>query len=359
MSSDAIDNFIEARYEEYLGLRRQKLKEEQEIRIKKKEEKEKEKNERIEKEKNEQEKKMSTGNNSEATNMAAKPSEESNSPQNNIIDVLLKDEKSSGEKNEEMNNVGNLTKDEPSELAKTIKNRRLQVELKKQEMEKKEKEQRERRLKEEEEFRREQVRQEHEDSITKFKASLRMVPLGYDRYHRRYWLFNGISGLFVEDGWMSFTSWRPETPSPDEEDDDNDDTGKEAISVDEDSAANKVQDDGGSEVITIDESMRDVEVVTKEKEENGSEDVVILKEIEDNRQDTKTDDSVDKSLRDVPYTWYYYDELEDIKALMEGFTARGIRESVLLQVLEGEKSNIEKNLKSKRYDLFIIHNLNQ
>lgn len=60
--------------------------------------------------------------------------------------------------------------------------------------------------------------------MTKFKASLRMVPLGYDRYHRRYWMFNGINGLYVEDGWMSYTSWRLETPPQDDDENGNDDS---------------------------------------------------------------------------------------------------------------------------------------
>jgi len=40
--------------------------------------------------------------------------------------------------------------------------------------------------------------------------------------------------------------------------------------------------------------------------------------------------------------------MEDIATLLNGLARRGKRESVLLQVLNGEKANIEKNIKRKR-----------
>lgn len=67
----------------------------------------------------------------------------------------------------------------------------------------------------------------------------------------------------------------------------------------------------------------------------------------------------------MPYTWYYYDDVEDINELLSSLASKGLRESVLHQVLDGEKVNIEKNVKRKRYDnlllfvLFLIELLGQ
>lgn len=65
-----------------------------------------------------------------------------NSKQSSILDTLVKDDVTNSEK-AEAKEIEAIS-EEPSELAKTIKNRRMQVELNKQEMERKEKENKER-----------------------------------------------------------------------------------------------------------------------------------------------------------------------------------------------------------------------
>ncbi|KAK3702959.1 hypothetical protein QZH41_012408 [Actinostola sp. cb2023] len=198
-------------------------------------------------------------------------------------------------------------------------------------MEKKEIEGQERRRKEEDELHKVQIKQEQEDNVCKLKTALRMTPLGYDRYHRRYWSFNGMAGLYVEDGWMTFSSWRPDIKPGDDTTPCDDNTG-----------------DGES---------NEVEAIDSEKMDDDSQDVVIVKEVKSNEERTTTDVPIHKrnklnsmffSFRDVPYNWTYYDNIEDITAILDSLAPRGIRESTLHQVLNSEKFNIEKNLKKKR-----------
>ena len=50
------------------------------------------------------------------------------------------------------------------------------------------------------------------------KDVLRVAPLGVDRDHRRYWLFTGEPGLFVERGWFDIdTGGVPQPPADDDE----------------------------------------------------------------------------------------------------------------------------------------------
>jgi len=55
--------------------------------------------------------------------------------------------------------------------------------------------------------------------------TLRLKPIGYDRNHARYWVFNGAAaGLFVEQGWWNLESFSKtaEEPSKDSREGDSD-----------------------------------------------------------------------------------------------------------------------------------------
>ena len=55
--------------------------------------------------------------------------------------------------------------------------------------------------------------------------TLRLSPIGYDRNHARYWVFNGAAaGLFVEQGWWNLESFSrtPKEPSKDSREGDSD-----------------------------------------------------------------------------------------------------------------------------------------
>lgn len=62
-------------------------------------------------------------------------------------------------------------------------------------------------MKEEEEQRRRFVAVECERVILQKEMLIRLQPLGLDRNHDRYWLFNNTTpGLYVEKGWIDHHS---------------------------------------------------------------------------------------------------------------------------------------------------------
>ena len=54
----------------------------------------------------------------------------------------------------------------------------------------------------EEDYKRQSVEKKYDDIVFKRDILLRRQPIGYDRDHNRYWIFNATTpGLFVERGW--------------------------------------------------------------------------------------------------------------------------------------------------------------
>ncbi|XP_046339571.1 tyrosine-protein kinase BAZ1B-like [Haliotis rufescens] len=97
---------------------------------------------------------------------------------------------------------------EGDDLISVVKRRRLMTAKQSAEREKKEKERKEQKEREYQEYRkqleREKFAKTFKDGMTLARNVLRQTPIGTDRNHCRYWLFNStIPGLYIEKGWVN------------------------------------------------------------------------------------------------------------------------------------------------------------
>ncbi|XP_067654301.1 tyrosine-protein kinase BAZ1B-like [Haliotis asinina] len=97
---------------------------------------------------------------------------------------------------------------EGDDLISVLKRRRLMSAKQSAEREKREKERKEQKEKDYQEYRkqldREKLQKLYKDSVTLARSVLRQSPIGTDRNHCRYWIFNSTTpGLYIEKGWVN------------------------------------------------------------------------------------------------------------------------------------------------------------
>ncbi|XP_068214431.1 tyrosine-protein kinase BAZ1B-like isoform X1 [Palaemon carinicauda] len=121
--------------------------------------------------------------------------------------------KTPGRPKKQSNTLENfIKKDEPAkeaaeeespDIISVVKRKRMTAEELQKEKEEQSKELREKQRKEEEEMRKQQIILAWEKINLQKEALARLQPLGVDRNHDRYWLFNCTTpGLYVEKGWV-------------------------------------------------------------------------------------------------------------------------------------------------------------
>ncbi|XP_048580387.1 tyrosine-protein kinase BAZ1B isoform X3 [Nematostella vectensis] len=313
LSTDALDNYLEDSMDQVDDIRKER----------KLEQKNSKKAQSLEKQK-EKEKKIAMAMASETTSKDSGAKDEHQNKQPSIVSALSSENK--GRKDQENKNDPN-DKEEANALVQTIKSRRQMIELNQHEREKREKEERERRMRDEEKRKKELLEERRQGIIEKLECCMRKQPLGFDRYHRRYWLFDGpVSGLFVEDGWMSKEELDYMVEAPE-------------IAEMESRVASSVKDADTEEHQS---PMELSGVDTNASEENPQSAEVI--EIQPDQVQEKP-----KGLkfRDVPYSWSYYDDVADIDAFKAALSPRGERESKLREQLEAAEISIQKVMKKR------------
>ncbi|KAL9979827.1 hypothetical protein ACROYT_G017544 [Oculina patagonica] len=156
----------------------------------------------------------------------------------------------------------------------------------------------EKKLKEENERREQEEEEQWSINLAQCQYTLRLKPIGCDRNHARYWVFNGAAtGVFVEQGW-----WNLENHSKNAD-------GIEEVTMETDNKQ------------TAHESDSDIEMVGEAKVEN--------------KMDSSVKDSLPEwRLPDISYEWSCYSSLEEVQTLIDHLSHQGIRESVLKKSLK-------------------------
>lgn len=189
---------------------------------------------------------------------------------------------------------------EDYEVVETLRKRREDMAAKDIINEKKLKEKEERLAKEEEE--------QLNLNVAQCLDSLRLKPLGCDRNHGRYWVFNGVApGIFVEHGWRNLEDLsRPAGDASKEEKE----VGDNADATIETEYQEEVCQEGN-----------DIEMVEETKVES--------------KMDACAKDGVQESRSAaVPYEWSCYSTVEEVEALLSCLSSQGLRESELKKALK-------------------------
>ncbi|KAL3841380.1 hypothetical protein ACJMK2_019534 [Sinanodonta woodiana] len=190
-----------------------------------------------------------------------------------------------------------------NDLASVVKKRRQLAAKVAAEKAKKEEERRIQKEKEYEKYRKEKERENFEkkfsEGIALAKSVLRQTPIGTDRNHNRYWIFNSSTtpGLYVEKGWVGDEI---EYSNYNESENEKEEKAKSASSSDEESEAS--------------ESGADPKSQEKEKT--------------------------------FPYPgqnlWFTYESVKDLDALVESLHPQGIREKALKNELKKRYQEVSK-----------------
>ncbi|CAH1786083.1 unnamed protein product [Owenia fusiformis] len=192
--------------------------------------------------------------------------------------------------------------EEPADLASVVKRRRITTAKAAEERAKKEEEERIQRDKREEEYRKQKEKVAFDKTFTEgiacAKLVLRQTPIGTDRNHSRYWIFqNTTPGLFVEKGWATKDfQYSVETPKT-----------------------------------------TDVE---------DSDDEVLIKKVKKLKEGEET-----TSPHFGQNLWFTYDSIKDLDSLLQGLSKNGIRESVL-------KEEIKKSYDAIKNAIYVAQRTN-
>ncbi|XP_053638911.1 tyrosine-protein kinase BAZ1B isoform X2 [Cherax quadricarinatus] len=208
--------------------------------------------------------------------------------------------------------------DQDLDLASRVKRRRLTNE----EKEKNKILLNEQRMEEEEKQRRLFVVQEYERVLMQKEMLIRLQPLGLDRNHDRYWLFNNTTpGLYVEKGWVDpNTTYRIKAESPRKQ------QGGLILNGNEDSGS----DSDDKPLATI-----------KEELSTGSP----RKETLLSRPKPLTQDEEIQTFPPVGQNmWFYYNSIKSVDELLQSLAEKGIRESRLKANIIQVKKQLENNL---------------
>lgn len=165
-----------------------------------------------------------------------------------------------------------------------------------------------------------QLQREREllERIQKAAARTYILPLGRDRFYRRYWLFPSTAALFVEDDFFGVTEdmLLPQKPSS---------------KGDPDSQQTPQQQQQQPQV----EKMETDEVKT---EEDGEEEAKPLQQ-EAEAAAQRCGPPVKR-----PNQWAFYGSLAEVEELLEALNSRGHRESSLKEALQQEKERMAQLL---------------
>ncbi|XP_045610367.2 tyrosine-protein kinase BAZ1B-like isoform X2 [Procambarus clarkii] len=214
-----------------------------------------------------------------------------------------------------------------TDLASRVKRRRLTAEELNREKELNKNLLREQMEREEEEKRRLLIVQECERVLMQKDMLIRLQPLGVDRNHDRYWLFNNTTpGLYVEKGWVDTnTTYCLQSGSPKK---------KPPTSVSRNSITNGNEDSGSD---SDDKPLAAI----KEELSTGSpkeEHVLSKPKLQMMDEDNQTFPPVGQNM------WFYYNSLERVDELLESLADKGIRESKLKISISQVKAQLEVNL---------------
>lgn len=160
------------------------------------------------------------------------------------------------------------------------------------------------------------------ERIQKAAACTYILPLGRDRFYRRYWLFPSTGALFVEDDFFGVTEdmLLPQKPSP------------EGDAETQQTPQQPQQQQPQVEKMETDE--------VKTEEEEGEEEAMPPKEeAEAETVAQRCGPPVNR-----PNQWAFYGSLAEVEELLEALNSRGHRESSLKEALQQEKERMAQLL---------------
>ncbi|KAK4314652.1 hypothetical protein Pmani_014070 [Petrolisthes manimaculis] len=186
-----------------------------------------------------------------------------------------------------------------------------------EEKQKKEEEINKKREEKMEKLHQEQVEKECQTLLMRKDLMLRLRPLGVDRNHDRYWLFNYTTpGLYVEKGWVdAHSTYNTQGP----------------ISTSSVHHHNNNAQDSDSDDVPL--AAIKQELITSPKKEIPPPWPVPLTELEK----TQTFPPVGQNM------WFYYNTMEQVKKVIGALNAQGLRESKLKSTLIKVKDKFEGN----------------
>lgn len=159
------------------------------------------------------------------------------------------------------------------------------------------------------------------ERIQKAAACTYILPLGRDRFYRRYWLFPSTGALFVEDDFFGVTEdmLLPQKPSPEGD-------------PETQQTTQQPQQQQQPQV----EKMETDEVKTEEEAEEEA------KPPQEEEAEAATQRCGPPVKR--PNQWAFYSSLAEVEELLEALNSRGHRESSLKEALQQEKERMAQLL---------------
>ncbi|XP_042215473.1 tyrosine-protein kinase BAZ1B-like [Homarus americanus] len=258
------------------------------------------------------------------------------------------------------------------DLASRVKRKRLSPEEIIEEKEKTRNFLREQKIKEDEEKRRVYVVQECEKVLMQKDLLIRLQPLGVDRNHDRYWLFNNTTpGLYVEKGWVDpNTTYNIQSSSPSKQlkkstpaRNGTQDSGSD--SDDKPLAAIKEELTTGSPTKSLSPHKHQATPVSGKSAHNGTQDsgsdsddkplATIKEELttgspkkQEKIPGRRRPPTVDENTQTFPPVgqnmWFYYKSIGEVDELLKSLAEKGIRESKLKLNLSQVRAQLEANL---------------
>ncbi|KAA0191435.1 hypothetical protein HAZT_HAZT000821, partial [Hyalella azteca] len=186
---------------------------------------------------------------------------------------------------------------------------------------------------------------ECEELLQKRRRTLRITPLGYDRDHNRYWLFgNSTPGVYVEKCYMgSYVSYTVDPPVDDSTVERSETTsGDDTQTHDESREINSINP-ANTEVKPVSEDNPELEVTT---EVEAEEDLYIP--VAKGRPKAVSLLDMDIDNQTLPPTgenaWFVYKTEQEIDELINALAENGVREHYLKQNIINARERISWNL---------------
>lgn len=201
------------------------------------------------------------------------------------------------------------------------------------------------------------------DKILDLQHSCSLVPIGRDRMFRRYWVFQSIPGVFVEDqeefvdekGWevapqkVTVSVPKPQKMVSEKTEEHNNGSDKENDSFNTSTANNSINTSQNQETGNPTGSANPTQLPQNSQDKVSNGDLITISDEENSKpssvkEEGEENEAVTQVKNRKKNTWMYVTSSEELHQLIDSLNERGFRESALKSALLERKNVIFENI---------------
>ncbi|XP_061168116.1 bromodomain adjacent to zinc finger domain protein 1A-like isoform X2 [Saccostrea echinata] len=209
------------------------------------------------------------------------------------------------------------------------------------------------------------------DKVLNFQHSCTLAPIGRDRMFRRYWVFQSIPGLFVEDqeefvderGWeiapqkLTVSIVKPPQMSKSEKTEEHSNgSDKENESFNTSTANNSINTSQNLSTANPNDTANPSDLPQNTRDKKSDDDAITISDDENSKpasvkEDTDENEAVTQIKKRKKNTWMFLTSIEQFHDLINSLNERGFRESALKTALLERKNVILENIEDCPSDI--------